>query len=471
MERALKIGQNRGNVSAMTNFGYSRSVALLVLGDIIALVFSLIFTLTIRYGHIPGRVFLSTHLSSFILLWVIFLLIAFSAGLYDKQALFVRGKVHSLLMKAQLLNLAIGVAFFYLAPVAIAPKANLAIYFIVSTGLLYLWRAVMYPVMSASRNLAVITIGAGPDMEALEREIDESPRYSLSVVGSVRPSPDQDKTISEVRTLIDRVHPSVIVADLRDRSVEQIMPFLYALIFSGTQILDAGRLYETVFDRIPLSFLGERWLVEHSAVALGSRSVYDTLKRALDVVLGGFGALVSLVFYPFVALAIKLDDKGPIFITQERIGVKGKLVRIVKFRSMSGNDNGDYSVSGKSTTSTNHVTRVGAFIRKARIDELPQLWNVLRGDLSLIGPRPELPSLVSVYEKEIPYYSARHLVKPGLSGWAQIYHDAHPHHAIAAEETRDKLSYDLYYVKNRSLTLDLKIVFRTLQILMSQKGR
>jgi lipopolysaccharide/colanic/teichoic acid biosynthesis glycosyltransferase len=119
----------------------------------------------------------------------------------------------------------------------------------------------------------------------------------------------------------------------------------------------------------------------------------------------------------------------------------------------------------------NVVTKIGSFLRKSRIDELPQLWNVFRGDLSLIGPRPELPEIAKVYEKEIPYYNVRHLIHPGLSGWAQIYHENHPHHNADINETKNKLSYDLYYIKNRSLILDVKIAMRTIMTFLSRSGK
>jgi len=122
-------------------------------------------------------------------------------------------------------------------------------------------------------------------------------------------------------------------------------------------------------------------------------------------------------------------------------------------------------------TSDNKVTRVGKFLRKSRIDELPQIWSVLKGDVSLIGPRPELPSGVNRYTEEIPYYNIRHIIKPGLSGWAQIYHDNHPHHSADVDETKNKLSYDLYYIKNRSIFLDIKITLKTLKIIFLQKGK
>lgn len=217
--------------------------------------------------------------------------------------------------------------------------------------------------------------------------------------------------------------------------------------------------------------VGERWLVEHAATSLSNRRTYDFTKRVLDVIVATIGAVISLVFYPFVIAAIKLEDDGPIFITQKRVGMNGGSASIIKFRSMSGNDSGNYVNTGATSGTRLRITRVGNFLRKSRIDELPQFWNVIRGDLSLVGPRPELPSLAAIYEKEIPYYNARHLVKPGLFGWAQIYHEAHPHHMVATEDTRDKLSYDLYYIKNRSLMLDIKIVLRTLDILMKRSGR
>jgi lipopolysaccharide/colanic/teichoic acid biosynthesis glycosyltransferase len=186
----------------------------------------------------------------------------------------------------------------------------------------------------------------------------------------------------------------------------------------------------------------------------------------MDVIISFFAGLVSLIAYPFIILAIKMNDGGRVFIIQERVGKNGVPIKIYKFRTMTANDNGVY-IDGRTT---NIVTKVGAFLRRTRLDELPQLLNVLRGELSLIGPRPELPSLVREYEKEIPYYGIRHLTKPGLSGWAQIYHENHPHHGVAVEETKEKLSYDLFYIKNRSFVLDVTIALKTINKLLSRSG-
>ena len=133
---------------------------------------------------------------------------------------------------------------------------------------------------------------------------------------------------------------------------------------------------------------------------------------------------------------------------------------------MNFNDN-----ESNENKSVNKITKVGGFLRKSRLDEIPQLWNVLIGDLSLIGPRPELPALAQIYEMEVPYYNARHLITPGLSGWAQLYHENHPHQGVDTLETKNKLSYDLYYIKNRSLFLDLKIALKTIKALLSRTGK
>ena len=325
----------------------------------------------------------------------------------------------------------------------------------------------MFPVLSLSRTQPAILVGAGDDVLDLYREVNGSDRYGLVFKEHIIPKGSIDETVAAIGTSVNDNGATIIIADLRNHSVEYAIPFLYSLVFSGVRIIDAGKLYESIFDRIPISMVGERWLVENST-SLGNRRIYDVLKRLIDILVASIGGVISLIFYPFIYIAIKIEDHGPLFISQERIGSNGKKIKIVKFRSMSGNDNGVYGSNGESKL---FVTKVGNFLRISRLDEIPQFWNVVRGDLSLVGPRPELPQLVSIYDKEIPYYNARHLVKPGLFGWAQIYHEAHPHHSVSTEDTRDKLSYDLYYIKNRSLMLDIKITLRTIQILMKRVGR
>jgi len=204
-----------------------------------------------------------------------------------------------------------------------------------------------------------------------------------------------------------------------------------------------------------------------SALPLLTSRARRALKRAMDIAIALPLWLVSLLLYPFIALAIKSEDGGSVFVSLPRVGENNKVIYIKKFRSMTGNDAGSYGKSGASQLS---VTKVGKFLRDLRLDEFPQLLGVVRGDLSLIGPRPETPSLVEVYEKEIPYYNLRHLIKPGLSGWAQLYHDNHPHHGTEVEATQEKLSYDLYYLTHRSLMLDATIALKTIKKLLTRSG-
>ena len=225
------------------------------------------------------------------------------------------------------------------------------------------------------------------------------------------------------------------------------------------------KIYEDIFDRVPISLLKYNWFLEN--ISTQPRGTYDTLKRIMDITVSLPLILVSLVFYPIAWLAIKLDDGGPLLISQERVGKRGRIIHLSKFRSMERNDLN----LGSATHAENKVTRVGKILRDTRIDELPQLWSVLKGDLSLIGPRPELPAGVAHYTEEIPYYNVRHLIKPGLSGWAQIYQEEHPHHGLDSLGTASKLSYDLYYIKNRSFLLDIKIALRTIKTLASIAGR
>lgn len=452
----------------MTSLANSRGILTLVVGDFVAYVFSLILTLTIRYGDLPNRQLFMDHAPSFSILFLIFLLVSFSAGLYDKQSGLIRGRIQGILIKVQIVNALIGTAFFYLVPVGISPKANLLIYIVVSTLILFIWRMIMFPVVNISRKQSIVLVGTGEDVQDLYDEVNNNVRYGLVFKSHINPGNSVDETVRSIGQALTDSKSSIIVADLHDRRVEAAIPFLYSLIFSGLQIIDASKMYEAIFDRIPLSMVGERWLIENSGTALGSRRIYDLLKRLMDIAIASILGVISLAFYPLVYLAMRFDDRGSLTITQERIGKNGKHIRMTKFRSMNADDGGEYGSNGGK--SLMKITRLGKFIRVTRIDELPQLWSVIRGDQSLIGPRPELPALVEIYKKEIPYYNVRHLIKPGLSGWAQISHKAHPHHAVAVDDTRDKLSYDLFYVKNRSLALDIRIALQTAKSILSKQG-
>lgn len=438
---------------------------LLLLGDLFLFLSSIYVVLFLRYFKIPSVDLLTQHLVPFGFLSIIFVIVFLVAGLYEKHTLMLRSRLPNILFNAQVINAFVAVLIFYLVPVfGITPKVNLFAYIVVSSVLILIWRLYGLRLIYLPKKQNAIIIGSGEEIYEIFDEVNNNARYSLKFVSAIDLSKTSEVDFKE--EIINRVYGenvNVAVVDFDNPEVGKLIGHLYNLIFSKVRFVDMHKVYEDMFDRIPLQLLKHSWFLEN--ISIEPKAVYDFIKRMMDIILSFVLGIISLVFYPFVFLAIKIDDGGAIFISQERVGKDNKNVILYKFRSMKKNLT-DLSLG----QSDNPVTRVGGFLRKTRIDELPQLWNVFRGDISLIGPRPELPSGVKLYEEEIPYYAVRHLIKPGLSGWAQIYHENHPHHGLAIEKTKEKLSYDLYYVKNRSFMLDLKIAIRTIKTLLSRSG-
>jgi exopolysaccharide biosynthesis polyprenyl glycosylphosphotransferase len=437
----------------------------LFLGDLAVLLFSLILTLLIRNRALPSWELLELHLIPFSILFIAFLLVYFIAGLYEKHTNLFKNRLPRTLLNVQLVNTIVGISFFYFIPYfSIAPKTVLFLFLVLSLIFIYAWRIIFVFKFSSKKDIKSILIADSKEAVELKEEINSNSRYNITFVEIIKPSNDIQGIISQVKNLIAVKDVSMIVIDSRHPQLKEVIPQLYTIATQGILFFDVLKIYEMIFDRIPVSMVGETWFIEHMS-SVAPKLVYDVIKRIIDILVAIIAGLVSLIFYPFVILAMKIEDrKGVIFIYQLRVGQFNKIIKIVKFRSMKfANEQG--------ISENNKVTRVGSFLRKSRIDELPQLWNVLRGDVSLIGPRPELPAYVEKYSKEIPNYAIRHSVKPGLSGWAQIYHEMHPHHKIDVEETSNKLSYDLYYIKHRSFLLDLKIALRTLEVLVTFVGR
>lgn len=430
---------------------------ILFLGDIVFFFVALWLTLLIRYAEIPTGDLLESHIIPFSILFLSWVIVFFIAGLYEKHTRILKSRLPSVIFNAQVVNSILAVLFFYFIPYfGITPKTNLFIYLFISFILVLMWRIYAVPFLGFRRKENAILIGSGEEMGDLKEEVNNNERYNLKFISSV--DLNEIDSLDFQNEVLNRIYSegvSSIVIDLKNEKVEPILPRLYNLIFSKIKFIDKYKIYEDIFDRIPLSLVGYNWFLEN--ISSSSRIGYDFVKRGIDIVVALVIGILSLIAYPFVILAIKLNDGGSVFFAQERVGQNNQIVKILKFRSMTEEE-------------PKHVTRIGAFLRKTRIDELPQLWNVIRGDLSLVGPRPEIPELVKLYEKEIPYYNVRHLIKPGLSGWAQLYHEHHPHHEADADKTRAKLSYDLYYIKNRSLFLDFKIALKTIKLLLSRKG-
>ncbi len=440
-----------------------REALTLFLGDIMAFVAALWLTLFLRYREIPSGELFQSHLIPFSFIFLIWVLTFFIAGLYEKHTTLMKSRLPLILLNAQIVNSVVAVVFFYLIPYfGINPKTNLFIYIIISSSFILIWRSYVTSALGFKNRERAILVGEGEEMEELKEEVNSNPKYSIYFVSSVNVNNlDNVDFKREIMDTIQNERISSIVIDLKSKKIVPILPELYNMIFSNVKFIDMYQVYEDTFDRIPLSLLNYDWFLEN--ISRETHSGYDILKRVMDTGAAFMLGLISLVVYPFVYIAIKLEDGGPVFITQERIGRGNKIIKLIKFRSMNVSDTGVWPKE-----KDNRVTKVGKVIRNTRIDELPQLWSVINGDISLIGPRPDIIDLGKKLASDIPYYTVRNLIKPGLSGWAQIKQELPPH---SVEETKTRLSYDLYYLKNRSLMLDLKIALQTVKTLLSRTGK
>ena len=234
----------------------------------------------------------------------------------------------------------------------------------------------------------------------------------------------------------------------------------------GVEVTRMPIMYEEMTQRVPVEHLESDWVIRSFVDQVRVSGVYELFKRLMDIVGGLLGLLIFAVIFPFTALAIVLESGFPIFYSQERLGKGGRVFMIYKFRSMVQNSEED-GEARPAIVNDPRVTRVGNFLRRTRLDEMPQFLSVLTGEMSLVGPRAERPELVAQFQKQIPFYRARLLVKPGLTGWAQINYG----YVATVKETVVKLEYDLYYIKHRTLNMDFNIVLRTIGTVLRRTGR
>src|SRR5437667_3559137 len=321
----------------------------------------------------------------------------------------------------------------------------------------------------------ILIVGSGPFAIEIARGTLGRPDAGFRVVGFVDNDPAlvgksliNPKVIgltSELASLVRRENIDRIVVAMGDRRGQFPTQELLRLSLSGdVSIEESASFYERLTGRVSLDMLRPSWLIFSSR---GRRARLNEVARAaMHRMVALVGALLSLPIAIVTAILIKLDLRGPILYKQERVGRNGRVFTLMKFRSMRIDAERNGPVWAK--TEDDRTTRVGRFIRKVRVDEIPQFWNILRGDMSFVGPRPERPHFVAQLAQDIPYYEQRHLIAPGLTGWAQIKYP----YGASIEDARQKLQYELYYIKNQSLTLDAIIMFETIKtILLGRGGR
>jgi len=433
-----------------------------------------ISTLYIRFGSDSGRVFLNEHGWFKILLMTVVVLISlYLCDLYEFNR--IRHRVIMWVSIVQAFGLAsITLAIiFYTVPNVFVGRGVFAIDLVSMLGVVALLRGSRSWV-SGGRVLSerVLILGAGRGAASLAHEVSSRPNTGYEIMGflgddteqrelkpgAVRFGPEDD-----LEEIVRRQRVGRVVVALDDRRGQLPLDQLLNLRLRDlVAVEESASFSERITGKIRVDTLRPACLV-FSCVPKRIRA-YRRIRRLADLMLAAGGMLISLPIAAITALAIKLDSRGPIFYTQDRVGEHNRVFRIIKLRSMRTDaEEGGPAWAGVADP---RVTRVGSIIRKLRIDELPQFINILRGDMSFIGPRPERPVFVEQLQAHTPYFSQRHLVKPGLTGWAQVCYS----YGGTVEEAIEKLEYDLYYIKNQSPLLDAIILIETIKIVLFGRG-
>jgi sugar transferase (PEP-CTERM system associated) len=452
----------------------SRSFALLIFESILTC-FCGIIAIYIRFGAEATGVLLDEYgWLKILLLMVVVQGSFYLSDLYDFRMIRIRTVLYLRIFQSiGLAAIALAMVFYLLPKLMLGRGVFIVSLILMLTTMIY-WRVfVMWLIGHPGLAERVLILGTGESAINVAREVLEQKEGGYKIIGFVGDDPNlvgksliNPKVIgvtSDLENIVSNYHIDRIVVVLKERRKHLPLDSLLDIrLRDAIAIEESATFYERLTGKISLELLRPIWLIfsNHSRLT----RIYRHWRRLFDVIAALIGIIVSLPIMLFTAIAIKLDSKGPIFYTQERVGMSDARFKIIKFRSMGTDAEKDGAVWARE--SDIRVTRIGRIIRKLRIDELPQFFNVLHGEMSFIGPRPERPEFVCMLEHEIPFYSQRHLVKPGLTGWAQIRYP----YGASVKDAMEKLQYDLYYIKNQSPVLDLIIIFETIRIVIFGRG-
>lgn len=453
---------------------------LLATGDFLAFVFGFWLSLGIRYWQVPEWEQIERHLSLFFWLFILWIIIIFINGLYDLAHLRQENyKRH--FIETALLSLFISTIFFYLLPKQnITPKTILLLNVLIGFGFSYIWRLIYNKYLNThTLKTKIIFIGYTPESAELIKILENYPERGYQITGLIdlgnKTTPNQYhffetfNSLKDFGTIAQNLKTSTFVVASHLKKDDEISKELFKIFFSRKiNIIDLNSFYEVITGRIPPSIFSEAWFLEN--LKTNEQLIYNKIKNLLDRFIGLIIFAVLIVLFPFFAVIQKLTSPGPIFYKQKRVGQNGQEFFIYKFRSMyalmadGGAEAAGYQFASKNDK---RITGFGKFLRKTRLDEIPQCLNLLKGELALIGPRPERPEIVAEMIKLMPYYPLRLMVKPGLTGWAAI----NQNYTDNLETTLQKLQYDIFYLKNQSPLLDLVIILRTINLVLRMKGQ
>jgi sugar transferase (PEP-CTERM system associated) len=398
------------------------------------------------------------------------LLCSYYFDLYAPQRTPARYEIHFRLM------IVIGFLSLLLAVVCYAfPAFNLG-HNVLSVGLIILtfsvllWRSASDWVMG--RELfreRVYVLGSGERARYIVSSLNARPDLGMKIVGGLYQHAVEVATREEFATELAALRDSdakldrVILA-MQDRRGRMPVRELLELRLAGVKVEDATALLERISGKIQIDGLYPSALIFSEGFRISSWVLFG--RRVISILVSLVGLTLALPLIPCLALAVRMSSPGPIFFRQTRVGLRGETFTVFKFRTMRADaEAGTGAVWARKGDP--RITPIGRFMRKTRLDEIPQLWNVLRGDMGFVGPRPERPEFVQWLSEQIPYYNLRHIIRPGLTGWAQVRYS----YGATLEETKEKLEYDLYYIKHMSVSLDLFVIFETIKTIVLRRGQ
>lgn len=428
-----------------------KRIWIVILSDFGAFWLSFFLILFLRFGSLSFQIEVQKHLFPFIILYLTWIIIFFIFGLYD---LFTIKPTIPHLRRfgfAIIFSFIVGITFFYFLPIfGISPKTNLFFQIIGFGSLSFIFRRTLYSLYSSQITKPAILVGQTPYLKELHTIINNNPQIGLNVISYTS---DLNKALKKYSHLKNSIF---IFESFSNNVPEQDIINLYK---NKTEIIDIAKAYEKYLLKIPISYISQSWIIEN--INTKKENAYDLSIKIINILFSLSILIISIPFLIIILPIIYFYDYGPLFYTQERIGLNGKKFNLYKLRSMiidSEKDGAKWAIKNDS-----RITPIGRIIRKLHLDEIPQMINILKGDISFVGPRPERPEFVELLEKNIPNYSLRHIIRPGFTGWAQIKYQ----YANTIEDSKEKFEYDLYYIKNRNIFLDFGIIIRTIQIIFT----
>jgi sugar transferase (PEP-CTERM system associated) len=387
--------------------------------------------------------------------------------LYDTARLNTRGELYFRLLMVPGVLAFVTAAISYFRPNYLLSGSSMALGLFIVALALSGWRLgygwlVQLPILVER----VYVLGTGERAQRLVQGLRQNPESGVEIAswtGKLEGEVTRDSVAAHLMKVVETQKVHRVIVAVADRRGTIPMEELLELRMQGVKVEEATSWLEKISGKIEVENLNPSWLVFSEGFRRSPMFLF--VRRVLSIFISLIGLLLTLPLLPFIMLAIRLDSKGPVFYTQTRVGKGGKLFKVVKFRTMRQDAE---SGTGAQWAANNdpRVTRVGKFLRTSRLDEIPQLWCVLKGDMAFVGPRPERPEFIEELSKKIPYYGVRHMVRPGVTGWAQVKYK----YGSTIEDAREKLQYDLFYIKNASIGLDLLIMFQTVKIVLLGRG-